>query len=253
MKSRRALPSFLLVTVVLLVVGVRVLRPKAQTDAPEAPRPELHSPYFVVGEGYGAYLFIRNNHVEKAITLDAVVSLSGGQRISLDPITVAPGETQRLELGSLLASKGVAASKALEGAATVSFPGQVDDEGFIKASVRVKNERTGVSFAFNFEPLAPEYGSNQLAGVWWRQDSNTRLKLAIYNPGKESRAGQATLWVKNGGVSLGSFALPGQSMITYDLSQALAASGMEEAMEGGVSISHDGAPSGLCHWRAGPR
>ena len=73
------------------------------TQTPEQP-PDviLAAPYWSTADGFVSTIEMKNYHVSNPLTVTPVLHLEHGGEIALDPITLKPSETRRLNLNQAL-------------------------------------------------------------------------------------------------------------------------------------------------------
>jgi hypothetical protein len=133
---RVLLPSFLLLSIVLFVLGRHVPLPRAQTieEAPaaccseEAPR-QMEFPYYSLEDGFNSTLLLVSDSPKSLDFVMAVRSRSG-QTLLAPAMTIQPQEKLPIDLRGLLAQLGAdTTGDFAEGSVSVYFNGTIHAAG----------------------------------------------------------------------------------------------------------------------------
>jgi hypothetical protein len=174
---------------------------------------QLVVPYWTTEPGWNTRIEIRNNRRDRAITVQPVLRLASGARISLPAISVDPAEAKPIDLGLALATITATNAQAapMFGSAVLQFTGNSPANVFAAAIVRL----LGAPIAFHFDALAGDQTS--IAGtretLWVLPTASANTYVFATNTSTESSDIRFTVSQStNYSVSIVKTVAPGQSV-----------------------------------------
>lgn len=198
------------------------------TQTPERP-PDviLAAPYWSTADGFVSTIEMKNYHVSNPLTVTPVLRLEhGGGDVALDPVTLKPSETRRLNINQALAMRGLYAKV---GAAEIRHA----PEGGFGANLTVLNESK--SLIYNFQFRTPDM-TTRLEGLWWFYDEHTDGFVAAQDASDDPITVTPTLYAGERPYRLPPLKLRPHEMTVLRLRDELRKLGLEKETSGGISL-----------------
>jgi hypothetical protein len=200
--------------------------PSTQTEE-QPPDVILAAPYWSTADGFVSTIEMKNYHVSNPLTVTPVLHLEHGGEIALEPITLKPSETRRINLNQVLAKRG---QRELIGAAEISHA----PAGAFGANMTVLNDAK--SLIYNFQFRTPDV-TTRLEGLWWFYDEHTDGFVAAQNASNNEITVTPTLYAQERPYRLEPIKLRPHEMTVLRLRQEqLRRLGLEQVREGGISL-----------------
>lgn len=157
----------------------------------------LFAPHWTTQDGFQTTIYIRNVHIEQAVSATLSLVLDG-RTITLPPTQIDPMQTISIDVTNALADSGEKLDQS--GGATIDFEGE--SAGQLNAAAHVLDSAASLGFTFPFSPDGSTI-SGSLEGVAFYYGKNTDGFIALQNTTEKETAALPTIFVSGREISLG--------------------------------------------------
>lgn len=203
----------------------------------DSPR-RIYAPHWVTTGGFKSTLYLRNVHVERAVTANVSLLLDHGT-ITLSPLQIDPLQTAAIDVSQALAENGENAGQS--GAAVIEF--LAESAGAVSAYAHVIDAGRSLSYSFPFAP--PDTAAGPIDAAAWYYSKNADAFIALQNTTNKAIIAWPTVFVSGRATRLPKQQLKANEARVLTLPRQASLQTGAEPQSIGVRLQYSGDPGGL--------